>query len=186
MLTIFKRKVLVILILIVVLSCTVRQSDRNIEVRKLKWKDFVGKPDPNSKFDAYTIWKVYYRFDAPIFNLDEVKIKFNVWCELSEKSWVKKRVQVDKSELLNHEQGHFNIGKLCEITVSSALENYTYSKSNYEFEIDSIFDSILQEYLALEKKYDIETNHMYNRKAQKEWDIFFRKEFKKHKYNLSQ
>lgn len=86
---------------------------------------------------------------------------------------LEKKTKADKSELLKHEQGHFDIAKLFEIELKGKLNNSVYSKLNYQIEIDSIYNELLEKYLALEKKYDEETNHLYNKQEQKKWDLYF-------------
>ena len=68
-------KIIVILaILILIVNCTEKKEfDGRIENRDLTWDDFVGPPDHNSEFDAFTEWYVYYKYDAPIFYGDTAK-----------------------------------------------------------------------------------------------------------------
>ncbi len=151
-----------------------RHFDGKIEGRNLEWSDFVGKPDKNLSYDAYTKWEVFYTYNAPVFDGDTAKITFKVWRTLSKESWVKKKIRANKSELLKHEQGHYNIAKLCEEELRKAFENHTYLRPDYRYKIDSIYAEVLHKYLQLEKRYDFETDHMYNRKVQEKWNTFFK------------
>jgi hypothetical protein len=140
-----------------------------IEHRKLTWDDFTGIPDLNSKYDATTYWYVYYVYNAPVIKNGRVEIQFKVWCEFGSNSWVKKHAKVgpEKDELLYHEQGPYYLGRIAAKRIKKALEEGQYNITNYRRLTEKIFQTELAKYLEMEKKYDFETNHMYNRAAQK-------------------
>lgn len=146
-----------------------------IESRCLSWNDFQGKPSKHLHYDAYTKWYVYYQYDNPkTLNGDTVAIDFKVWRVLNtEESWVRKETKADKKLLLEHEQGHYQIAGLCVNELKASFSETTYLKSNYGYVIDSIYNSIYNKYLQLEKRYDFETNHLYNRASQERWDKRF-------------
>jgi len=165
--------------LLLLTNCSSSKYNGKIENRKLEWTDFKGKPNKDQNYDAYTKWEIYYQYNSPNFIGDKAEIKFTVWRELNQvKSWVRKETESDKSELLLHEQGHYDIAKLCEEELIQRFENNEYHRFNYQYKIDSIFEEVLHKYRQLERKYDFETNHMYNKAAQKKWDAFFRKRIK--------
>ena len=97
---------------------------------------------------------------------------------MSDKSWVKKNAKSDNVVLLKHEQGHYDIAKLFEIELRNAFNHHVFSKGDYHFEIDSIYQGTWLKYVELNKKYDIETNHMRDETNQKKWDAFFAEKLK--------
>ena len=182
-----KVSTIAILVMLAVISCDLYSQEKNIDTRKLTWADFKGKPDDSSRYDSYTYWNVYYKYDAPVIEGNKVKIKFRVWNELGNNSWVKFNTprEYQKPELLNHEQGHYNIGAICALEVKKKFVTSTYSIKSYHQEIKKIFDQTFQGCVDWEKKYDNETKHMYNRTAQKKWDALFQKklnELNQYKY----
>ena len=155
------------------LSIDLLLSDQSIENRKLRWSDFPGIPDNSSEYEAYTYWFVYYKYEAPVFSKNRVLIKFKVWAELGSRSWVKrsaKKLNYSK-RLLNHEQGHYDIGRTCARDIKKNLMSYKYTRNGYKREVEKIFNSILNKYQKIEKQYDNKTKHMQNKRAQKEWDL---------------
>ena len=175
----FKTKLILVFFILLLGCASQKYFNGRIENRNLTWIDFVGIPDENSKFDAYTFWYVKYKYDPPNFNSGfSTKIKFKVWKELSNKSWVKEYANTDM-DLLNHEQGHYDIATLCEIELRNTFKNKIFLKSDYEFQIDVIFNQVLQKYVQMGKNYDLETNHMSHVENQKKWDIFFAEQLKK-------
>ncbi|GAB2595804.1 hypothetical protein GCM10027190_50020 [Spirosoma areae] len=81
-------------------------------------------------------------------------------------------MQPDKKtdELLQHEQGHFNIGQLCALRFNKVIKSTILLKSNYVEKINLIFKSILAEANQMDLQYDEETNHSRNRSEQKKWN----------------
>jgi predicted secreted Zn-dependent protease len=74
------------------------------------------------------------------------------------------------SELLEHEQGHFDFAMLCSREFEKAVRSTTLLKINYPQKIDSIFKATLNKYKQMEIQYDTETNHMFDRSKQAEWN----------------
>jgi hypothetical protein len=155
-----------------------------IEDRKLTWSDFKGTPDPNSRFHAMTYSDVYYKYDPPVIKGDKALITFKTWCEFNpKKSWVKTTPAKDRTELLKHEQGHYDLFRICSRDLKKRLSSSVYSAANYKQEVRNIFNKTFSEYEALQRKYDEDTNHMQNRPAQLKWDKWIAKkliEFEKY------
>lgn len=144
--------------------------------RPLTWNDFKGRPDPNSSHDALTHWEINYSLQDIHYKGDTVKIgSFSVKLELNtNKSWTKPEKQT--ARLLKHEQGHFDIGLICQRTMLKLLNNTVFVKTGFQEKIQSIFSATLQQYQALSNTYDVETNHSINQEAQDKWNNFFAQE----------
>ncbi|CAD8048559.1 unnamed protein product [Paramecium sonneborni] len=96
------------------------------------------------------------------------KIKLQVSCKFSEKSWAKSTTD---NELLEHETGHYLIGCLCALEFKRQIEQLGILKSdNHKSEINSIFQTNLRSFLKIEKDYDDETNHYFDTNLQKKWN----------------
>ncbi len=141
--------------------------------RELTWTDFTGKVDKASSFDAYTFWKLNYSYTYSFSKGDTVILK-NLTVKLEfdpQLSWVKKIKATN--DLLKHEQGHFNIGLLCQQAAIKTLNNTVYLKGSFENKIKSVFSEVLAQYVNMTAQYDKETNHSKNIEGQKKWDEFF-------------
>lgn len=91
--------------------------------RLLTWDDFTGKPDKSSVHEANTYWKLNYRFQGITFNGDTAKFnELSVKLELDkDKTWIKSGKETPG--LLKHEQGHFDIGLLCQQEIIHQFNN---------------------------------------------------------------
>ncbi len=146
------------------------------ENRLLSWDDFKGRPDPNSSHDAYTFWNINYGMKGMKLSGDTVKIgSFAVTLSLEDnQSWIKPQKQTDR--LLKHEQGHFDIGLICQREITRQLNSTVFFKDGLQEKIQSLFSSILNKYHLLGQQYDKETDHSKNQQAQDSWNAFFAKE----------
>jgi hypothetical protein len=146
--------------------------------RPLTWDDFKGAPDRNSGTDAFTVWNINYSLGSINFKGDTIKIgKFSVKLQLDEKqSWTKPEKQT--TILLKHEQGHFDLGLICQREIIRQLNSTVFLKADFQNKIQSIFSSILEKYHLLGLKYDEETRHSTNQAAQDSWNHFFGGELK--------
>ena len=139
----------------------------------LTWDDFLGKPDKTSTHDAFTNWNVSYSFggtklkgDTIFFTLLKVKLEFN-----GKESWIKR--EKSTNELLMHEQGHFDIGRLCSLELQKTFNTTIFLKSNFQTKPQLLFDSILKKYNQMGLDYDKETDHSKNKAEQLRWNLFF-------------
>lgn len=148
----------------------------NHENRLLSWDDFKGRPDQNSAHDAYTFWNINYSLNGMTLKGDTVKIgSFAVTLTLDEKqSWIKPQKQTDL--LLKHEQGHFDIGLICQREMIRQLNSTVFFKYGLQEKIQTIFSTVLDKYQLSGQQYDKETDHSKNLQAQESWNAFFTKE----------
>lgn len=142
-----------------------------IENGKLKWEDFSGPVDPNSKYSATTHWLINYKYKVLPARGDTVTVDLQVTTFLKGNSWVLPNKKSD--ELLEHEQGHFNVALIHSLKFKKAIMATTLLKSNYAETVNSIFKSIMSEANQMDLQYDEETNHALNRLEQKRWNQKF-------------
>lgn len=135
---------------------------------KLSWADFQAEPNTESKYFAYSYWKINYSYKVT-FSAGRAIITAQAKCIFEkDRSWVKEEKKTQ--DLLEHEQGHYYIGCLCALTFKKRVRSTTFSKDNYVVELKKLFKDTLQEFCQLEKLYDEETCHFKNRDQQKSWD----------------
>lgn len=140
------------------------------ERRELTWDDFKGRPDEGSEFSALTV----SGFTALQWSCDE-KGQFTFQGAQAHfdrsKSWVKSEGKSD--ELLQHEQGHFDITEIYARKLREELRKIKCDKKTQEQiqkEVDAIFERIQKEWEMEDEKYDQETDHGRNKEKQKEWN----------------
>lgn len=146
--------------------------------RPLTWDDFKGTPGGNSSAAAFTVWNITYSMGGIRFKGDTIKIdKFSVKLEFDEKrSWSKPEKQTNA--LLKHEQGHFDLGLICQREILKQFNSTVFLKTDFQNKIQTLFSSILEKYHLLGLKYDEETDHSRNQAAQNNWNSFFAAELK--------
>ena len=131
--------------------------------QRIKWTDFQGAvPDSSSLSAASTVtFQLHYKLT------NKLK-KAKVTCAfVKNKSWYRDNTDY----LLNHEQGHFNIG---EIVARMFRKRIREIKKNKEYidktTLEAVFDFYLKELIETQKFYDKETSHSINILEQEKWD----------------
>lgn len=144
---------------------------QTVENLRLTWADFKGVPEAASPYDAYTHWFVRYEYDAPERTPEGLRLRFRVWNRLDERSWVKWNTprEHQKAELLNHEQGHYSFGVICALSFKQTASTYRFTL-DYKAEAARLFSITMERVRVMERAYDAETRHMYDRYEQKDWD----------------
>jgi len=140
--------------------------------RLLEWKDFNGTADENSNHAAYTYWGIRYGFSGVDFPGGKVSFKgLEITLSFeSDKSWVKEGKASDY--LLKHEQGHFDIGRLCQLEIMATIKTTNFDEKDFKLQMKEIFKNARQKYHDLGIKYDEETKHSINKEKQEEWNKF--------------
>lgn len=151
---------------------------------KLSWKDFSGKPDANSSFDAFTSFKFQTHYNNLRFDKDTADLSaFTIDLEFDvPKSWVKKGKQTDY--LLKHEQGHFDISILMVHELLAQVKSARFTKFNFQSGINKLVNVISEKYRKMGLAYDKETDHSKNITGQLKWDAFIEKALEESKTNL--
>jgi Bacterial protein of unknown function (DUF922) len=152
--------------------------------RLLTWDDFSGTPDENSPYEANTYWKLKSSFGSMSVSGDTIKLNtFSVGIVLdTTKTWIKKGKAT--AALLKHEQGHFNIGLLCQHELIDQMRKTVFLTSNIQQKMQQMFTDATYKYEAMGEQYDKETDHSKNQEAQKKWDEFFAATFSKLNINF--
>jgi hypothetical protein len=142
--------------------------------RPLIWDDFKGIPDDNSSFYAFTVWNMKSEVINVKFRKDTVVFSYKAYAELGDSSWIKKGKESDY--LLKHEQGHFDIAKLCAKEITETMKRTVFLRSEFPAKFNIVLKEIREKYNIMTWRYDLETNHSKDKANQKKWDYFFQKE----------
>ena len=147
--------------------------------RPLTWDDFTGRPDNGSSHEAYTFWNINYVYAGTKYKSDTaVLIGTNVKLELNgTASWIKKGKETN--DLLKHEQGHLDIGRLSAIALQQAFNNTVFFKNDLQTKLSAVFAEVFKKYKDMGQLYDDETAHSRNKEEQERGDLFFSKELTK-------
>jgi hypothetical protein len=143
-------------------------TDKVITDSKLTWNDFAGQVDKDSKYWARTEWRGTYKYRVTSSHQDTVSVELSALPVLKASSWVLPDKKV--SELLVHEQGHFNFALLVVAEFKKTVKATPLLKSDCKQKVSFIFNSILNNVKQIEIQYDEETNHMKNKKEQTRWN----------------
>ena len=129
---------------------------------KLKWTDFQGKIDSNSKFWAVSNPGIKYFLSA-----NEDSFSVNVICFfIKSRSWSKLK---SSDTLLMHEQAHFDIAELFARKLRKYFSEYKFNYPTIGKDIDNLFLLNKQERTKMDNLYDKETDFSRNRKQQLLW-----------------
>lgn len=140
----------------------IRWSDDN----KLSWSDYSSREYSQNGQAAYTFSKLDYSYSW-VKSGRSYKMKYDVNTTfVPSRSWI---VASKRSpELLKHEQLHFDISELHARYLREKFSKYVYS-SNYNSEINQIFNSVSIANDRMQRMYDTESQHSMNKSAQEKW-----------------
>ena len=164
-------------LLLLLLPLAIVQSENN-ELRwnsgtPLTWDNFSGAVDLASEHDAWTFAGFRYEY-----NWSEVDggitwtMRAHSFFDPAQ-SWVKKNRK--SSDLLAHEQLHFNIAELHCRYFKEKCANYAFT-SNMDAEIVAIYDEVFAALLQAQIDYDAESEHYENKDGQAVWNEFVAEE----------
>lgn len=173
------KKCCIFLILLVFTKISVAQQlkiNGSNQYRLLTWQDFSGNPDKQSEHAANTAWTINYSYTGLDFNGDSAKLKglLIVLTLDAAQSW--KKAGRETSDLLKHEQGHFDVGVLCLKALVEQMTNSSFDRRHAGPKAQDMFSKILTTYTEMNRQYDQETNHSKIKEVQEKWNLFFAKE----------
>lgn len=135
----------------------------------LTWNDFKGKAPKRSAYSAKT--NSGYTFSM---ELVEDSFLITLPCFFYPKtSWVKKK---DKNaELLQHEQGHFDLTELHCRKMRAAIQQGNFKLKTISKDIQKIITRENKLLVKEQGRYDEETNHSIVAEKQKQWNKYLEK-----------
>lgn len=136
------------------------------EERKLTWNDFKGTPKTGTDVAAETACEFgfeYYRLS--IFHKAKFVMRSAFNCELS---WVRPD-QKRRTELLQHEQSHFDLCELYTRKLRQKLQDSKMTAAKLKRESSGIFQEIYHAYQLRQQQYDHETDFSKDLEKEAEW-----------------
>ena len=143
------------------------------ETRKLTWDDFKAEPIKMGNTAAMTTTKLGFSY-----NIANGKVTYNIDCRFDKnRSWG----LVKNDWILKHEQGHFDISEIFARRLNKAVNEYQFSRTSFQKDLDNIYKSIVDEKEKFQQLYDNETDYSRNKDKQEEWFERIDAELKQHK-----
>lgn len=138
--------------------------------KKLEWKDFNGKLNPNIFAYAVTSYKIEIIPQNVIVDANDQMPGYKDLDVLAnfykKQSWTIS----DDIELLNHEQLHFDIAELFARKIRKRFLELKTSKEKNFNKYQHAYNILWKECRLLQKQYDIETNHGANKTENTSWE----------------
>ncbi|QEC69761.1 hypothetical protein FRZ67_21575 [Panacibacter ginsenosidivorans] len=137
--------------------------------RKLTWDDFKGTPKvlTNINTAAQTYCGFAYRSStSSMISSARSFTKATFDCRLS---WVKPE-EKGRADLLEHEQGHFDLSEIYRRLLSKRLSQEKINSFNSSAATDRIYKDVSSSYLTRQEAYERETNYGLDRQKQLEWE----------------
>ena len=134
------------------------------ENRKLTWDDFQGPIKASSERSAAA---THCGIGFKTFNADGKPrvLVYNTF--YSNQSWV--RPDAKLPEILQHEQGHFDINEIYTRKMRARMDSFDFNVSDVKAALMAIYDEVDSEYQNVQQSYESETVHGTNTKQQKIW-----------------
>ena len=134
---------------------------------RLEWTNFRATPPSDSRVAATTASGISYRLSAM-----ETNGNMEVDCTIDaffypDESWYQPGMA--NSNILSHEQRHFDITELFARKMRQRIAEYSFTKK-VKAEVKGIYGDILKEMRDFQKQYDQETNYSRNVEEQMRWN----------------
>lgn len=136
--------------------------------RKLSISDFKGTPDDSSPGAAATMSGVWMDIEASkLYNHSKVKVTLSVYFD-KDRSWMKPHGK--NTQVLAHEQRHFDITAIKACELKQLIEQTTFSPDGYREELRALLRKNEDEGTAMQNTYDQETEHSTITEQQQAWN----------------
>jgi len=171
-------------ILLVIAFCSLFFSFVTLEEKipwtedyKLTWSDFKSPKANGTGFVASTSSGIAYSYSS-MGNAEKVEVTIKVSCNFyPKKSWYSKKDASDY--ILKHEQAHFDISEIYARILRKRFEKTTYSEE-LNSQLEEIFYKTDAERVAMQQKFDEETNHSKKPSEEKEWESYIAQQLKEY------
>jgi len=130
----------------------------------LSWDDFRGTPDAGNDHDAQSQCVLDASLEG---SANDMTIRVSAYF-IPGRSWT--RVKSD-FQLLRHEQLHFDITELHARALRKRLSQAFRKNQNPEAIFEESFHELQGEMHAMQERYDLETGHGTDHRAQKAWEM---------------
>jgi hypothetical protein len=142
--------------------------------RNLQWDNFQGAPQPETGVDAVSSCGILC--EPTVIN--NYRLQFQVSCYFSvEHSWVDD--EDASGALLQHEQGHFDVGEIYARRLRKRLSEMHFNRNNLNAQIQKAYDDVFEDYKKAQDRYDRESRHSTLKHAQAGWERWIARELKR-------
>jgi lipopolysaccharide export LptBFGC system permease protein LptF len=129
--------------------------------RKLTWSDFKGTPDSHSSNAALTSSNINIEF-----GYDDKGFQYAIKCNFDKnRSWVR----IKNNEVLDHEQGHFDIAEIYARKLNKLMKAYHFNAKTVSADVNQLYETTMKQHRQTQIQYDQETDYSRNRPKQEEW-----------------
>ena len=147
------------------------------ETDKLTWKDFKGRVLASQDYAASSSTGISFSYTIESkegdFDLDYLVI-----CHFyPEDSWYDRSLA--SPYILQHEQTHFDISELHARILRKLISEASFSK-RIKIEIKAIYKEIERQRVAMQERFDLETEHSINRENEYLWEHFVANKLKEY------
>lgn len=136
--------------------------------RPLNWSDFQGNVPAGAKWGAMTASGFSYKSSVSV-DANNIDISVGVYTFFIKNiSW--KKPTANSPYHLEHEQHHFDITMLGAAKVVNEIKGAHFTPDNYKTLINTIFDKVYKEQIAMQNQYDFETKNSMDSVMQFKWN----------------
>lgn len=129
--------------------------------RKLSWDDFKATPDAGSSNAALTSSSINIEF-----GFDNTGLQYSIKCSFDKnKSWVR----IKNTDVLGHEQGHFDLAEVYARKLNKAMKEYKFNAKTVSDDVNKLYDGMMKQHHEMQNTYDQETDYSRNKPKQEEW-----------------
>ena len=146
--------------------------------KRLSWGDYLGRPDMMSNASALTVYQLSIEHGCSdgVFSF-RVAVMFQ-----PHRSWVKASLLLrgagDERRVLEHEQGHFDLGEVQARRLRRALGTLQEPCTLPAADVNKTASKFVIEDAELQQRYDHETVYGLDRRRQATWEDDIRKQLK--------
>lgn len=135
---------------------------------KLQPKDFKGKAESSRHMEANTACAINLNTAPSYIQSDAKEVTVTLEAHfLPYQSW--KKGEMDE-HLLNHEQLHYDLAEVYARKMRKRISTDNFSFKTLGTKLNRIYMEVWEDYAAEQSRYDRETDHSINKKAQLEWN----------------
>ncbi|MBA3830002.1 MAG: hypothetical protein H0X33_13760 [Taibaiella sp.] len=135
---------------------------------KLSWDDFKGAIPPDAVDNMAAATYCGIGIDAAQVEPGKTPV-VNVYNTFYiTRSWV--RPDAHNSEILEHEQGHFDLCELYTRKLKKQLQGILLQGADFKLVLKNLYEQVNAEYEIPQQVYEAQTSHGMNIREQKKWD----------------
>ncbi len=145
--------------------------------RKLTWKDFKAPSTTHYEFVAVTSSGIWFNYSYAEHN-GKITYDYSVQSYFyPQKSWYNPKEATPY--ILQHEQTHFDISELHARKLRKLISQLPPAR-NIKNQLNELYKKIEIQRKAMQERFDNETNHSVDVKAEKQWETYVAKQLEEY------